>query len=218
NYYYLGPNNQQIGPMPLNELIGKINENTLVWTAGMNEWQPAGFVPEVAAALASRHQNMPPQQQPQQPYTPNNQGYGQQGYGQQGYGQQGYGQQDYGQQDYGQQGYGQQGYGQQGYGQQGYGQQGYGQQGYGQQGYGDYVPERPQNYMVFSILAILFCCWPLAVVALIYSTKVNSNYDVGNYAEATEYSNKARSWLIASAICGIVIIIFTFILAMAGAI
>lgn len=168
NYYYLGPNNQQIGPMPLNELIVKINENTLVWTAGMNEWQPAGFVPEVAAALASRYQNMPPQQQPQQPYNPNNQGYGQQGYG----------------------------------------QQGYGQQGYGQQGYGDYVPERPQNYMVFSILAILFCCWPLAVVALIHSTKVNSNYDVGNYAEAQEYSNKARNWLIASVVCGVVALAF----------
>ncbi|MGM9841697.1 MAG: CD225/dispanin family protein [Candidatus Limisoma sp.] len=203
NYYYLGPDNKQIGPMPLNELIGKINENTLVWTAGMNEWQPAGFVPEVAAALASRYQNMPPQQQPQQPYTPNNQGYGQQGYGQQGYGPQGYGQQ---------------GYGQQGYGQQGYGQQGYGQQGYGQQYDNGYVPERPQNYMVFCILSILFCCWPLAVVALIYSTKVNSNYDVGNYAEAIENSNKARNWLIASAICGVVIIIFAFIFAMAEAI
>ncbi|MDD6622495.1 MAG: CD225/dispanin family protein [Bacteroidales bacterium] len=186
-YYYLGPNNQQIGPMPLNELIERINGNTMVWTAGMNEWQPAGFVPEVAAALAARSQNAPQQQQ-QQPYNPNNQGYGQQGYGQQGYGQQNYGQQ--------------------GYGQQGYGQQGFGQQGSGQQGYGDYVPERPQNYMVFSILAILFCCWPLAVVALIHSTKVNSNYDVGNYAEAQEYSNKARNWLIASVVCGVVALAF----------
>ena len=191
-YYFLGPNNQQIGPMPLNELIERINGNTMVWTAGMNEWQPAGFVPEVAAALAARSQNAPQQPQ-QQPYNPNNQGYGQQGYGQQGYGQQGYG-----------------------YGQQGYGQQGYGQQGYGQQNdYGD-VPERPQNYLIFCILSILFCCWPLAVVALIYSTKVNSNYDVGNYAESLEYSKKTRNWLITSAICGVVLMIFYVILLLSG--
>ena len=82
-YYFLGPNNQQIGPIPLNELIERIDGNTMVWTAGMNEWQPAGFVPEVAAALAARSQNAPQQPQ-QQPYNPNNQGYGQQGYGQQG--------------------------------------------------------------------------------------------------------------------------------------
>lgn len=181
-YYFLGPNNQQIGPMPLNELIERINGNTMVWTAGMNEWQPAGFVQEVAAALAARSQNAPQQPQ-QQPYNPNNQGYGQQDYGQQGYGQQGYGQQ-------------------------GYGQQNYGQQGYGQQNDNGYVPERPQNYLIFCILSILFCCWPLAVVALIYSTKVNSNYDVGNYAEAQENSNKARNWLIASVVCGVVALAF----------
>ena len=174
-YYFLGPNNQQIGPMPLNELIERINGNTMVWTAGMNEWQPAGFVPEVAAALAARSQNAPQQPQ-QQPYNPNNQGYGQQGYGQQGYGQQGYGQQN----DYG------------------------------------YVPERPQNYLIFCILSILFCCWPLAVVALIYSTKVNSNYDVGNYAESLEYSRKTRNWLITSAICGVVLMIFYVILLLSG--
>ena len=137
----------------------------MVWTAGMNEWQPAGFVPEVAAALAARSQNAPQQPQ-QQPYNPNNQGYGQQGYGQQN--------------DYG------------------------------------YMPERPQNYLIFCILSILFCCWPLAVVALIYSTKVNSNYDVGNYAESLEYSKKTRTWLITSAICGVVLMIFYVILLLSG--
>ena len=81
-----------------------------------------------------------PNYDPNNPYDPNQGGYGQQGYdpNQGGYGQQGY---DSNQGGYGQQGYdpNQGGYGQQGYdpNQGGYGQQGYdpNQGGYGQQGY-----------------------------------------------------------------------------------
>jgi hypothetical protein len=44
---------QSVGPMPLAQLVqqiqgGQIERETLVWTAGMESWSPAGEVPQLA--------------------------------------------------------------------------------------------------------------------------------------------------------------------------
>ncbi len=45
--YYVAHNNQQHGPMPWNELVGKYPPNALVWTEGMANWQPMStFMPQ----------------------------------------------------------------------------------------------------------------------------------------------------------------------------
>lgn len=47
--FYLDRQNQQHGPVDIAELSKfSINSSTLVWKQGMNEWQPAGSVKELA--------------------------------------------------------------------------------------------------------------------------------------------------------------------------
>ena len=50
------------------------------------------------------------------------------------------------------------------------------------------------NYLVPSIIAI-FCCWPLAIPAIIFATRVNSSAAAGNIAEAQENSAKAKKFM-----------------------
>lgn len=49
NYYYVGSNGQQQGPVPASTLpsVG-VNGETLVWTNGMAQWTKAKLVPELA--------------------------------------------------------------------------------------------------------------------------------------------------------------------------
>jgi len=50
------------------------------------------------------------------------------------------------------------------------------------------------NYLTPSILAI-FCCWPLAIPAIIFATQVNSNVAAGNIPAAQEASAKAKKFM-----------------------
>ena len=213
-YYYIDPQGVQKGPVPMSELPAcGVNPQSMVWCQGMTNWMRAADVAELQSifCVAPSGDNNATRPIGSNGFGRPGQAYGQQGqpYGQQGYGQQGqpYGQQGYGQQGYGQQGYGQQGYGQQGqpYGQQGYGQQGrpYGQQGYGR-GYNNGAPgPKPDNYLVWSILVTVVCCLAGGIVAIIYSSKVNSLWDQGRYNEAIEASNSAKTWCIVSAVVGV---------------
>lgn len=75
---------------------------------------------------------------------------------------------------------------------------------YGQtQGNGP-MPPRPDNYLVWSILVTILCCLVGGIVALVYSSKVNSCYDRGDYDGALKASSSARTWCIVSAIVGFV--------------
>jgi uncharacterized membrane protein YhaH (DUF805 family) len=117
--YYIGKNNQRLGPFPVEQLISNgITPDTLVWCSGMPGWKKAMDVPEVAVLFA-------PQQPPQAEYMPPAPGYQQPQY------QQPYQQPQYQQPPYG-----------------GYQQPGYGPQyGYGQPNYGyDYKQQRDEQY------------------------------------------------------------------------
>ena len=47
--YYIGKNNQRLGPFPVEQLIANgITPDTLVWCSGMPGWKKAIDVPEVA--------------------------------------------------------------------------------------------------------------------------------------------------------------------------
>ena len=51
-YYYLGPDNQRMGPFTLEQLIAQnITPQTLIWKTGLPQWTNATAVPEVAARL-----------------------------------------------------------------------------------------------------------------------------------------------------------------------
>ena len=47
------------------------------------------------------------------------------------------------------------------------------------------------NYLVPAIISI-FCCWPLAVAAIIFATQVNGKVAAGDIAGAEDASKKAK--------------------------
>ena len=50
------------------------------------------------------------------------------------------------------------------------------------------------NYLVFAILATIFCCLPTGIPAIIYAAQVNGKLLAGDYAGAQVASNNAKIW------------------------
>ena len=55
-------------------------------------------------------------------------------------------------------------------------------------------PQRPDNFLAWSILSTIFCCIPLGVVSIVYASKVNTLYAAGFYDLANDAAKKARIW------------------------
>ena len=51
-----------------------------------------------------------------------------------------------------------------------------------------------QNYLVFAILATVFCCLPAGIPAIIYAAQVNSKLQAGDLAGAQLASKNAKMW------------------------
>jgi len=66
------------------------------------------------------------------------------------------------------------------------------------------------NYMVPAIISI-FCCWPLAIPAIIFATKVNSQVAAGDMAGAEDSSKKAKMFSYIALGIGILEIVFGII-------
>lgn len=68
--YYIGINNKQVGPLPVDELLRNgLKPDTLVWCQGMQGWEKAINVPELAALFAQpQPQYAAPAAGYQQPY------------------------------------------------------------------------------------------------------------------------------------------------------
>jgi len=47
------------------------------------------------------------------------------------------------------------------------------------------------NYLIPAILSV-FCCWPLAIVAIIFAAQVNGKVAAGDMAGAVDASKKAK--------------------------
>lgn len=91
-------------------------------------------------------------------------------------------------------------------------------------GTGGYMPPgrgpagpQPPSYLVGAILATLFCCLPFGVVSIVYAAQVSSKYNAGDFYGATESSKKAKAWMIASILVGLVIILIYVGLGLAAA-
>ena len=82
-----------------------------------------------------------------------------------------------------------------------------------QQGYQQpRAPMRPENNMLWGILCTVFCCLPLGIIAIVFSNKVNTLYDSGDYSGAQEAADNAKKYAVMGAICGLVFIGIAFIL------
>ena len=73
-----------------------------------------------------------------------------------------------------------------------------------------------QNYLVFAILATVFCCLPAGIPAIVYAAKVNSKLQAGDLAGAQAASNNAKTWCLISLGLGLGIIVLYMILIMLG--
>ena len=76
------------------------------------------------------------------------------------------------------------------------------------------------NYLVPAIISI-FCCWPLAIPAIIFATQVNGKVAAGDVAGAQESSKKAKMFsflAIGLGVAGILIyVIMVLVLGVGGA-
>lgn len=92
-------------------------------------------------------------------------------------------------------------------------QQGWGQQGgWGSQGQAPGYGPPPQvpNHLVWAILSTLFCCLPLGIASIVYSTQVNKKLAQWDHAGAVAASKKAKNFAIASAVTSLVVYALLF--------
>ena len=63
----------------------------------------------------------------------------------------------------------------------------------------------PNNFLVPAILATIFCCLPLGIVAIVFAAQVNGKYNAGDYAGAQDAAGKARMFTFLSVGIGLVV-------------
>lgn len=64
------------------------------------------------------------------------------------------------------------------------------------------------DWLIPSILTIIFCAWPLGIPALIFAVKANGSRKRGDMAAAADQAGKARLFVILSVVIGIVVWIY----------
>lgn len=65
-------------------------------------------------------------------------------------------------------------------------------------------PPMPRNYLLWSVLTTILCCFAAGIVALVFSTQVTSRYYRGDYAGAEQASRNAQIWIIASIVLSVI--------------
>ena len=73
--------------------------------------------------------------------------------------------------------------------------------------------QAPNNYLVWSILATLFCFPITGIVAIVKSASVNGLWTQGLYAEAQAAAASARKWVIWSVIIWAIAVVVYLIIA-----
>lgn len=77
---------------------------------------------------------------------------------------------------------------------------------------------KPDNYLVWAILATLLCCLPAGVVSIIFATKVDTLWAQGQWNEAISASNSAKQWAIISAVAAVIVIAFYVVVTLVAAV
>lgn len=74
----------------------------------------------------------------------------------------------------------------------------------------------PPNYLVFAILATIFCCQVLGIVSIVFAAQVNSKWASGDYQGALSASKNAKLWAWVAFGSGIIIALAFTLLAVFG--
>jgi heme/copper-type cytochrome/quinol oxidase subunit 2 len=62
-----------------------------------------------------------------------------------------------------------------------------------------------RDYLVWSIVALIFCFWPLAIPAVYFAVRANSTKRAGDTAAAVRYAERARLFLMLSVVGGVLV-------------
>jgi len=73
-----------------------------------------------------------------------------------------------------------------------------------------------QNYLVFAILATVFCCLPAGIPAIVYAAQVNGKLQAGDLAGAQAASKNAKMWCLIALGVGLGGILLYVVLILAG--
>ena len=76
-------------------------------------------------------------------------------------------------------------------------------------------PATVPNYLIPAILS-LFCCWPLAIVAIIFAAQVNGKVQSGDVQGAIDASKKAKLFSFISIGLGGAVILIYIVLTIVG--
>lgn len=74
----------------------------------------------------------------------------------------------------------------------------------------------PPAWLLWSVLATLFCCTAAGIVAIVYSSQVSSRYWRGDIEGARRASRRAEAWIIASVVVGVALNAFWLPLMLLG--
>ena len=77
------------------------------------------------------------------------------------------------------------------------------------------IPANVPNYLVPAIIS-LFCCWPLAIVAIIFAAQVNGKVAAGDLAGAVDASKKAKLFSFISIGIGLAVGVIYLLLTLLG--
>jgi hypothetical protein len=76
--------------------------------------------------------------------------------------------------------------------------------------------EPPPSNLVWAILTTVLCCPIPGIVSIVFAAQVNGKWAAGDYAGAAESSRKARLWAIVAAVAGLILIVGSVALSLAG--
>ena len=74
------------------------------------------------------------------------------------------------------------------------------------------LPPKPDNHLVWAILSAIFCCLPLGIVSIVYSSKVDGQYNAGDFIGAQDSANKAKKFAMWAAISGVIVAVLYILL------
>uniref|UniRef100_UPI0032166B9C CD225/dispanin family protein n=1 Tax=uncultured Draconibacterium sp. TaxID=1573823 RepID=UPI0032166B9C len=74
----------------------------------------------------------------------------------------------------------------------------------------------PPNYLVFAILATIFCSKIIGIVSIVFAAQVNSKWNAGDVEGAKEASKNAKLWAWISVAVGVALVVIFTLLSIFG--
>lgn len=71
---------------------------------------------------------------------------------------------------------------------------------------------KPDTYLWLGILTTILCCLPFGIVSIVFASKVDNCWSMGDYQGAAENSDKAKLWGLIAAGSGIAFGIIYFVI------